>query len=146
VKARREIRMKNKAVTISLMAVVLCMASAPLFAHHGTAAFETDPAKRLVLKATVTEWYWANPHCFLRFDVEDQGGQVTHWVAETSTPSDMTDRGWTHDSFRPGDHVTVTLRPVKGGRPVGSIVEVALPNGKTLSTQLPQAAKPAEKN
>lgn len=140
---KMEDAMKTRALTISVVAVVLCMVSVPLFAHHGTAAFETDPAKRLILKATVTQWYWANPHCFLRFDVADQTGQVTHWVAEASTPSDMTDRGWTHDSFKPGDQVTVTLRPVKDGRSVGSIVEVALPNGKILSTILP---KPAEKN
>jgi len=134
--------MKKKAMTIAAMAFALCAVSVPLFAHHGSAAFETDPAKRLVLKGTVTDWYWANPHCFLRFDVKDKNGQVTHWVAETSNPSDMTDRGWTHDSLRPGDQVTITLRPVKGGRPAGSVVEVMLPNGQTLSAQLPQA-KPA---
>lgn len=136
--------MRKNVTTISAVALILCMASVPLFAHHGSAAFETDPAKRLVLKGTVTDWYWANPHCFLRFDVKDESGQVNHWVAETSNPSDMTDRGWTHDSFRPGDQVTVTLRPVKGGRPAGSIVEVVLPSGRILSTQLPQAAKPTE--
>jgi hypothetical protein len=132
---------KNKFAAIVLAVSGLMAVSVPLFAHHGQAAFETDPAKRVTLKGTVTEWYWANPHCFLKLDVKDEGGQVVHWVAEVSNPSDMTDRGWSKQSFKPGDQVTVTLRPVKRGDPAGSIVQVVLPNGQTLSSQLPPPAK-----
>ena len=86
------------------------------------------------MKGTVTEWFWANPHCFLKFDVQDESGQVVHWVAETSNPPDMINRGWTKYSFKAGDLVTVTLEPVKNGAPNGRVLQVVLPDGKTLGT------------
>lgn len=104
--------------------------SAPLPAHHGTASFDTS--KRLTLDATVTEWFWANPHCFLKFDVKGENGDVVHWIAETSNPADMTNVGWSKQVLKPGDAVKVTIEPVKNGRPAGRVLQVVLPNGKTL--------------
>jgi hypothetical protein len=111
--------------------VALLAISSPLFAHHGAAQFEAT--KILTLKGTVVEWVWANPHCFLKFDVKDAGGNVAHWVAETSNPPDMINRGWTKGTFKPGDEVTVTVRPVKSGKPIGSVTQVQLSGGKILS-------------
>jgi hypothetical protein len=107
-------------------------------AHHGTASFDTD--REITLKGTVTEWLWANPHCFLKFDAKDDTGTVRSWVVETSNPPDMTIRGWRRTSFKAGDQVTVTLQPFKNGAPVGRIRKVVLANGETLSTggPLPQ--------
>ena len=104
--------------------------STSLFAHHGNAAFDTS--QKLTLKGTVTEWFWANPHCFLKFDAKDEKGEVIHWVAETSNPPDMVDRGWSKQSIKPGDEVAVTLQPVKNGKPIGRVLQVVLPNGKVL--------------
>lgn len=105
----------------------------PVAAHHGAATF--DSGKKLEMPATVTEWVWANPHCFLKFDVTDASGTVKHWIAETSNPPDMFNRGWARNSFKAGDRVTVTIEPVKNGSPVGRVLQVVLPDGKTLSTQ-----------
>jgi len=115
------------------VAVALCAASGPVIAHHGAATF--DVGKKLEMEATVTEWVWANPHCFLKFDVTDAGGAVAHWIAETSNPPDMVNRGWARNSFKAGDRVTVTVEPVKNGSPVGRVLRVAFPNGKILSTE-----------
>jgi hypothetical protein len=84
------------------------------------------------LKGTVTEWVWANPHCWLKFDVKDDKGNVAHWVAETNNAPDMIEKGWSMRTFKPGDEVTVTVEPVKNGNPVGRVIEVLLPNGQTL--------------
>jgi Family of unknown function (DUF6152) len=102
----------------------------PLSAHHGNAAF--DVGKKVTLKGTVTEWVWANPHCWLKFDVKDDKGSVVHWVAETNNLADMIERGWSMRSFKPGDEVTVTVEPVKNGNPAGRVLSVILPNGQTL--------------
>jgi hypothetical protein len=102
----------------------------PLWAHHGNAAFDSD--KRVTMKGTVTEWFWANPHCFLRFDVKDDSGNVTHWVAEASNPPDMMNHGWSKSALKAGDQVTVTVMPVKNGKPIGRITAVVLPNEQTL--------------
>jgi hypothetical protein len=123
---------KTVAVFFAIVGM-LFIAGRPLAAHHGAAAFENDPAKRLVLKGTVVEWIWANPHTFLQFDVKGEDGQVVHWVVEASNPPDMVNRGWTIRSFKAGDSVTVTVRPVKSGKPVGSIVQVQFADGHVLS-------------
>ena len=51
---------------------------------------------------------------------------------EVSNPTDMTKRGWSLHSFKPGDEITVTIRPAKNGAPVGQLLKVVLPNGQTL--------------
>ena len=139
--------MRKPVFTLFALVVSLLVASHPAAAHHGAAAFENDPAKRLVLKGTVTEWIWANPHTFLQFDVKGEDGQQVHWVVEASNPPDMQNRGWTNKSFKAGDEVTVTVRPVKTGRPVGSIIQVQFADGHVLSAvggggNEPAAARP----
>ena len=121
-------------ITFAFLAVVgLLSATQPsLAAHHGAASFDTE--KEITLKGTVTEWIWANPHCFLKFDAKDDTGTVRNWVVETANPTDMSRRGWARLSFKVGDEVTVTLQPVKSGAPVGRIRTVVLANGETLGT------------
>jgi hypothetical protein len=101
-------------------------------AHHGAASFDTT--RELILKGTVTEWIWANPHCFLKFDAKDDTNTVRNWAVEVSNPTDMTRLGWARTSFKFGDEVTVTLQPVKNGAPVGRLRSVVLPNGQTLGS------------
>lgn len=122
--------MKLSQLTRGLLALVALLFAAPLWAHHGNAAF--DNSKRVTMKGTVTEWFWANPHCFLQFDVKDDSGAVTHWVAETSNPPDMINHGWSKNLLKVGDQVTVTVIPVKNGKPIGRVTAVVLPNGQTL--------------
>ena len=128
---------KHKFFGIFLGAVALWAVSVPLSAHHGAASFDTT--RELTLKGPVTEWIWANPHCFLKFDAKDETGTVRNWAVEVSNPTDMTARGWARTSFKAGDEVTVTLQPVKGGAPVGRLRSVILPNGQTLGTGAPPA-------
>jgi len=132
--------MRSKHILVFAVAVCLPIISPPLFAHHGSAAF--DVGKRITKKGTVTEWFWANPHCFLRFDVKDDNGQEVHWIAETQAPPNMVPIGFSKQSFKPGDEVTVTLEPVKNGRPLGRLLQVVLPDGRTLDTVAGRNAEP----
>ncbi len=121
-----------------MLVAIVCgvvLLSSALVAHHATAVF--DLGKRLMLTGTVTEWFWANPHCLLRFDVKNDNGEMTHWVAETQAPPNMTPFGWSKQSFAVGDQVKVTLEPVKNGQPLGRILQVLLPDGKTLVAGAP---------
>jgi hypothetical protein len=133
------IAMRKKAISVFAAVVSLLSVSIPLFAHHGTAAY--DVAKPLTLKGTVTEWDWYNPHCLLQFDVKNEDGQVVHWIAETQNPVSMVNAGWAKASIKPGDEVTVTLAPARNGRSVGELKLVVLPNGKTLYAQGGPATK-----
>jgi len=124
--------MRNRPVTIVGVVVGLLIASVTTTAHHGAAAF--DVGTEITLTGTVTEWIWSNPHCLLRLDVTEENGQVVHWIAETQNPRNMSSRGWARTSFKPGDHVTLTLEPVKNGRRLGRILEVTLADGHTLKS------------
>ena len=126
--------MRNKFVStlVVIFTAAACFlgAAAGVWAHHGAANYDMD--KQLTMKATVTEWLWANPHCFMKYDTTDEKGNVAHWAVEVSNPTDMTRRGWSLHSFKPGDQVTVVVRPAKNGAPVGQLLKVVLANGQTL--------------
>src|SRR4030095_6900006 len=117
-------------------ALGVLLISVPLAAHHGAAALDTG--KEITLKGVVTEWIWGNPHCFLKFDAKDDTGTVRNWAVETQNPVSMTARGWSRNAFKGGDEVTVKLEPVKNGAPVGRVLNVVLPDGRTLVAVGPQ--------
>jgi len=116
---------------ILVLASLLAM-SIPLTAHHGNASVEN---KTVLMKGTVTEWLWSNPHTFLKFDVKDDSGNVKHWIAEWNNPSTLVNFGFTARTFKAGQEVTVTLSGVaKSGAPIGRLKSVLLPDG-TLMTE-----------
>lgn len=127
--------MTVRCLGVFLAAVYVVVAPALPVAHHGGASF--DNTKELTLKGTVTEWIWANPHCYLRFDAKDDTGTVRSWAVEIGNPTDMSRSGWARTSIKQGDAVTVTLSPVRNGAPVGRLRSVVLPSGQTLGTQRP---------
>jgi hypothetical protein len=122
--------MRNRLLRALGVALVLLTASVPLLAHHGAAQF--DVGKKVTVKGTVVEWFWANPHCFLRFDTAGDNGQVVRWAVETQSGPNIVPQGFTKQTFKVGDEVTVTLEPVKNGRPLGRLLRVVLADGSTL--------------
>lgn len=117
-------------ITTAVATFGLLVASTPLFAHHGNAAFESG--KKLTIKGTLTQWVWSNPHCFLLVDAKGDDGQVAHWVIEATAIPSLIDIGINKISFKPGDQLTVNFTPVKSGQPIGRVMSVVLPSGKTL--------------
>ncbi len=114
---------------VTLFAIGLVM-STPLFAHHGSAAFESG--KTATLKGTVKSWTYMNPHCLLTLDVRDDDGKVVQWIVETQAPGIMYPAGYRKDSFKAGDEVTVVANTVKNGLPIGRIVSIVTASGWTL--------------
>jgi hypothetical protein len=131
--------MRHRLIAIFAAFASLVIVSIPLFAHHGAASFDTS--KKLTLKGMVVEWFWANPHCFLRFDVKGEDGQTVQWVVETQSGPNITPLGYTKQIFKPGDEVTVTLTPVRNGKPLGRLLSVVLPNGKKLGVSAATAGE-----
>jgi hypothetical protein len=122
--------LSDRVFSVLIAALSLLAVSAPLSAHHGAAGYDMD--KQLTMNGTVREWLWANPHCFMKYDATDEKGNVAHWAVEVSNPTDMIKRGWSLHSFKPGDEITVTVRPAKNGELVGQLLKVVLPSGQTL--------------
>ena len=121
--------MRTARVIMSVIAVGLWL-SVSLVAHHGAAAF--DVGKKVVLKGTVAGWIYSNPHCLLSLDVTGEDGKVVRWIAEGQAPNVVYPVGYRKDSFNFGDQVTVTVEPVKNGRPMGRILNAVLADGTIL--------------
>lgn len=125
--------MTRKLLVIVLLGAAVAVAWRPVLAHHGGAAY--DMTNTVTVKGTVTRWIWGNPHCILFVDATDDNGQVVHWIAEVQNPLSMSNMGWTGDSFKLGDHITLRLTPAKNGTPIGMIVDVVLANGHKLNAR-----------
>jgi hypothetical protein len=122
--------MKSKLLMAFALVAGLLAVCGPLWAHHGSAAYENSVA---VLKdVTVTKFVWANPHSFVMFDVKDDKGNLVHWAAETGSSSAVSLMGWNRNSLQPGDVVTVYIWAAKSGSPVGRLNKIVFPDGKTL--------------
>ncbi len=124
-------RLKLDAFLVAIL--IFVPAFAPVFAHHGTAAY--DETNRVTLKGTVTQFLWANPHTQIFLDVKDDKGNITHWSTETFSPGKLAHMGWTQDCIKPGDQVSITLNPAKNGSPVGYLLKVVFADGRELGTQ-----------
>jgi hypothetical protein len=111
----------------------------PLFAHHGTAAY--DYSKTLTEKATVTNFKWANPHCQIEFDFKDDSGAVEHWTIEAFNPAMLRREGWNlgRESLKPGDEVTMSFHPAKNGMKVGILDKAVLADGTVLKQRVAQS-------
>ena len=131
--------MRTWAVIVFAAAVAVSI-PLPLAAHHGSAAFDTG--KTVVLKGTVKEWIYSNPHCLLKLEVTNPDGKVVQWVAEGQAPSVIFPAGYRKDSFKFGDQVTITLEPVKDNLPMGRILQSVLADGKILGRASSAGALP----
>jgi len=125
-------------ISLVLVAGLLAVCG-PVFAHHGS-SISYDLKKTVVLKGSVTEFVWSNPHCQIYFDVTDDQGNVAHWGGETNAPSALTKEGWTKTTLKPGDQVTITVFPSKAGTTYGLLSKVVLPGGKEMVTVSPATA------
>lgn len=120
----------KKLASLLVIAAGLLVVSAPLFAHHGTAGYETT--KTITVNGTITDFQFVNPHVQIFFEVKDDQGKVEKWQAELSSPNRLTRTGWSRSSLKPGDPVTVTGFQAKSGVNSIWIVKITV-NGQELN-------------
>jgi len=122
--------MRHKQIAFFAVLVVSLATSVPMLAHHGGALY--DNSKTISLTGTVTDYQLANPHPTISFDVKDESGKIQHWFVESSYVRDFIKKGWTVDTLKPGDQVTITLHPAKSGTPIGSLQKITYADGRAL--------------
>jgi hypothetical protein len=123
---------------ITLLTFVLSfgIASSAVYAHHGNAAYDQD--KTVTMKVTITGFEFGNPHVQVFFDTKDDKDNVLHWSCEGTNPAMLTRIGWTKDSLKPGDQVTVVVHPNRNPEvTVVGLVKVILANGQVLESHNP---------
>jgi uncharacterized protein DUF6152 len=108
----------------------LVLVSTAALAHHGYAAY--DMTTTLSVKATIVSLLMENPHSSIAFDVKDGNGNVEHWFSESGNPRNMRADGFTPDSVKPGDQVTIYYHPSKNGAHVVVLTRVEFPDGRVL--------------
>jgi len=90
-----------------LVATVL---AAPLAAHHAFSPVYDDK-RTVTVVGVVTQFRFVNPHALLYLDVADDKGQVTKWTIEFAGRLNLSENGWTEDSIKAGERVTLTGNP-----------------------------------
>ena len=123
--------MKNT-LLLMVLGAGLILASRAVFAHHAGTAYDAEHP--ITLSGTVTGFELVSPHTQIHFDVKDEKGHVTSWVALSGPPQRMYRSGWKSDTLKAGDQITVTGPPSKdGGKYLG--VKKIIVNGHELSAE-----------
>jgi hypothetical protein len=120
--------MKRPLIAGTALAFALLAGSA--LAHHSGAAF--DPAQTVAVNGTVARVEWQSPHARLYVDAKDEHGNAVQWNVELPSPNTLMRRGWTRDSLKPGDPVSLKVHPARNYPNIAWAVNVADASGKQL--------------
>jgi hypothetical protein len=105
---------------------------APAFAHHSYSMF--DHSKTMTVNGTVAKLEWTNPHVFVWLYVKKNArpGEYDLYGFENGPITMLMRVGWTKDSFKAGEKVSVQYFPLRDGRPGGSFIKAVLENGNVM--------------
>jgi len=103
----------------------------PMAAHHSFAA-EYDSGQPITIKGTVNKIDWVNPHSWVHVDVVQPDGKVVTWQCETAPPNSLFRQGWTRNSLKKGDQITVEGFRAKDSSATMSARSVLTADGKRM--------------
>ena len=107
-----------------VLAAAMLVALAVLVpAHHGDAGRYDEAV--VVMTGTVVELQWTDPHALIVMDIPNEKGVNVRWQAELGGRTGLTKSGWTRNTLKAGDKITVTGRKVKSGAPYLNLTERA---------------------
>jgi hypothetical protein len=125
--------------------VGMIVGTGSVIAHHSFAA-EFDANKALTLKGVVTKIEWQNPHTYFYLDVTMSDSKVVNWGMEMGSPNGLMRQGWTRNTLKVGDSVTVEGSAAKDGTNVGNARVVVLDaTGQRLFAASSQTQTPGQR-
>ena len=119
-----------KLKNIALAGIAVSLFALPALAHHSFAMFDANVTTDL--NGTVKEYEWINPHVWLHISTMDESGRETVWSFEGGSTGQLTQSGWTRETIKPGDKVSIGFHPLKDGSHGGQLLNVTLSDGTSL--------------
>jgi hypothetical protein len=122
--------MKHKLLAVFVGATSLLLVTGPVLAHHGRSNYDVTSAA--TVKGTVTEFEWVNPHALIHLDVSGENG-IEKWIAETNSPNTLSRQGWSKNTVKTGDEITLVGHRVKGGGNYINFSKITFADGRVLT-------------
>ena len=122
--------MRAKLTTVFAVAIGLLMAASSVWAHHSDAVYDMTQMK--IIKGTVTEHQFINPHQIIKMKVKEEDGKVVPWVLVGAAVSANREAGWTKDTLKTGEEVTAWGFPYRDGKPNMTWMRIVKADGKSL--------------
>jgi Family of unknown function (DUF6152) len=113
-----------------LIAALLASLPLAVLAHHSGAMF--DSSRSVTIEGKITQFNWTNPHSSFKVEVIGADGKPEIWAIEMNAPANLIPLGWKRTTLKPGDKVTVVVRPLRDGKPGGSFMSITLADGTKL--------------
>lgn len=117
--------------SIGAAAALAAASVTPAAAHHSFSLFNAQ--KNLALEGTVKDYQWTNPHVWIQLIVTDAAGKDVEWSIEAASASSLARQGWSRQTLKRGDRVSVVVHPLKDGTDGGSLVSATL-NGQVIGS------------
>jgi len=122
--------MKRHQLPYFIAGIILALSMPASRAHHSGAPYDSDT--QITIEGEVLDWSWRNPHSSLRLLVTGDDGAGVEWIIEGTSPNILVRQGWKRSSLKAGDHVKVTIHPLRDGKPGGSLLGAVLADGTVL--------------
>ena len=122
--------MPRKTAFVFGLTLVFLVACGQVSAHHGSSNY--DLSKSVSVKGTITEFNFINPHSAIHLQAKDDKGNDEQWLIEADSPNNLARAGWTRESLKPGDQVTIVGNRLKDGSKVMRLQKVIFSDGKEL--------------
>jgi len=114
---------------------LLLTGSLAAWAHHSFAIF--DHTRTVMLQGTVLSFQWTNPHGYMEIDVAEGPEGIEHFTVELTSINMLRRAGWKSSDVRAGDEVTAIIAPLLNGDHGGLLLELKVPDGRTLVPPVP---------
>lgn len=112
------------------IAAAVLMLAGPASAHHSFAMFDYN--KEITITGELKELEWTNPHIHILVNVPNGRGGMAEWDVEGGTPGNLRRTGWSRDVIKPGEKISVVIRPLKNGMNGGMLVRANRGDGSAI--------------
>ncbi len=127
-------------LAVGLLVSVLGLSTQTVVAHHSFSA-EFDVGRPVTLVGTVKEFEWTNPHAWIHIEVADAAGATQVWAVEMLGVNSLVRDGFTPDTLKTGDKLTITGYGARNGTTTANASTVSrTETGETLYDTAPPGA------